>query len=46
MALTKCPSCGRNTTYTEKPQRYSKTEWLECDVCHSMIFRVGSSFGF
>ena len=47
MPLTNCHGCGRKTTFTEIPKsKYDKTEWLKCDQCGQLHFRVGSSFGF
>jgi len=47
MALTQCFGCGRKTTFTELPPKpYDKTEWLKCDQCGQLHFRIGSSSGF
>jgi len=47
MALTNCHGCGRKTTFTEvqNTRPSDRTEWMKCDNCGQLHFRVGSSFG-
>lgn len=46
VALTNCHGCGRKTTFTEVKDRYDKTEWMKCDSCGQLHFRIGSSYGY
>lgn len=46
MTLTQCMSCGKNKGFTPDNERYSRTEWLRCNACGYLHFRVGSGFGY